>query len=434
MACQKDSSVISRNCLSQLGILLLGGFVVSGLAGCGKLLSASVEAQPEQRREQPSLPKVESAIAQTKPLLDPLTYKGNTLPQQIVSLRSQVEGQLQELTVDVGDVVQTGQVLARLHDDLLETNIAEAEAELASRLAEVNRSRNQVTNATIQLEQARTQAKQAQADAERFQNLAQEGAIAQQEAELAQTEAIIAQKQVRAAQEQIKIEQDAVATAQEQVRVQRSIIAQAQERLSYSTLESPITGVVLERMTDPGNLIQLGDELLTLGNFQKVKVRVTVSELALGEIRQGQSVTVNLDAFPNESYTGKITRISPAANPETRQIPVEITLANPQRKIGSGLMARVTFPRQETERVVIPETALQEETENNTATVFVLNATTEPPSVEAQTVQISDRANNQVEILSGLSPQTPDIGRSSRPLTSGEAVNLSALSRTGKEE
>jgi len=329
--------------------------------------------------------------------------------------------------------VDKEQILAQLNDNLLQTNIAEAEAELASRLAEVKQARNQVKNAQIQLEQAQAQAEQAQADAQRLKNLAEQGAIAKQEAEVAQTEATVAQKQVRAAREQIQIEQDAVATAQEQVRVQRSIIDQAQERLSYSTLKSPIAGVVLERVTDPGNLIQPGDEVLTIGDFQTVKVRVLVSELALGKIRQGQSVQVKLDTFPNESDQGTVTRISPAANQETRQVPVEVTLPNPERRIGSGLLARVSFPPQGSEQVVIPETALQEETENNTATVFTLNRTMEPPIVEAQTVQLGDRANNEVEILSGLAPETAYIVRSSRPLKSGEAVRLSALSRTTTE-
>lgn len=428
MAFKKVAILVSKNRKASLRILLLSGLLIPTLVGCGERFNSSAEAQSENGSEENALPNVESAIAQQQSLRTPITEKGDTAPQQVVSLRSQVEGQLEQLTVDVGDPVKKGQVLAQLNDNLPQTNIAEAKAELASRLAELNRARNQVKNAKIQLEQAQAQAQQAQTDARRFQNLAEQGAVPEQEAEVAQTEAIVAQKQVRAAREQIEIEKDAVATAQEQVEVQRSIIAQAQERLSYSTLKSPITGVVLERVTDPGNLIQPGDEVLSIGNFENVKVEVVVSELALGEIDSGQTVNVKLDAFPNESYTGRVTRISPAANPQTRQVPVEVTVPNPEGRIGSGLLARVSFPRQTTEQVVIPENALQQETENKTGTVFTLNMTTQPPTVEAQTVQLGDRANNKVEILSGLSPQTRYIIRSSRPLNSGDAVRLSALS------
>ncbi len=433
MALKKVVTVISKTDKTSFGIIILSSLLIPTLIGCGERFNSSAEAQTENQSEETSRPKVQSAIARPQSLQAPITEKGDTAPQQNVSLRSQVEGQLQTLTVDVGDRVEKGQVIAQLNDALLKTDIAEAEAELASRLAEVNRSRNQVRNAQIQLEQAQAQAQQAQADAQRFQNLAEAGAIAQQEAEVAKTEAIVAEKQVRAAQEQIRIEQDAVATAQEQVQVQRSIIAQAQERLSYSTLKSPLTGVILERQTDPGNLIRPGDSVVTIGDFRQVKVNVAVSELALGEVRQGQSVDVKLDAFPEETYSGRITRISPAANQQTRQVPIEVTLPNPEGRIGSGLLARVTFPRERTKGVVIPESALQNETDNQVATVFTLNTTAEPPTVEGQTVQIGDRANNQVEILSGLDPETQFVVRSSRPLTSGEAVRLSALSSTNTQ-
>jgi len=90
------------------------------------------------------------------------------------------------------------------------------------------------------------------------------------------------------------------------------------------------------------------------------------------------------------------------------------------------LLARVAFPPQGSEQVVIPETALQEETENNTAMVFTLNRTTEPPTVEAQAVQLGARANNEVEILSGLAPETAYIVRS-RHLQKSETLTVTKL-------
>lgn len=426
LSCPKRSSPLAS-------ILLLGLFVPL-LSSCGELFSSTVDAQPEAREsKQESKASVESAIAQRKAIREPLTYKGDTAPQQTVTLRSQAEGQLQELTVDAGDRVEQGQTIAQLNDRIVQTDITEAEAELASRQSEVNRLRNQVRNAEVELEKVQAQAQQAQADARRLQNLAEQGAVAQQEAELAATEATVAQQEVRAAQEQIRIDQDAVASAQEQVSAQESIIAQAQERRSYSTLKSPLTGVVLERVTDPGNLVEPGEEVLTLGDFEKVKIRVLVSELALGEIQRGQQVEVALDAFPDETYSGRVTRISPSTSNDSRQVPVEVQIPNPDRRIGQGLLARVTFSRQEVERVVIPETALHDE-EGDTATVFTLNRDQDSPTVEAQTVELGERVNDEVEILSGLEPETPYVVRSSRSLQSGETVRLSALSQNSTEE
>ena len=295
-----------------LGILLLLILVGCGLAGCENILPKEVEARSRTNRARRS-PAVEVAIARLDRLREPLAYIGNTQPVREVSLRSQTEGRLLKLNVDVGDRVETGQILAKLDDTILRTNLAEAEAELAARIAQVRSARNQVSNAKVAAERAEVELEQAVADAKRNASLAKIGVISRQQAEVAQKDAAVAAKTLQSAREQIRIETEAVITARERVRVQRSVIAQARERLSYASLTSPISGVVLERVTEPGNLIQPGNEVLKLGNFDRVKIVVPVSELALSQITTGQTVTVRLDAFPGRNIQGRISRIAPSS-------------------------------------------------------------------------------------------------------------------------
>jgi multidrug efflux pump subunit AcrA (membrane-fusion protein) len=396
------------------------------LTGCGLISRTEADAQSEPRGG--GATAVDVAVASTEALEESLEYTGTTQPVREVSLRSQAEGRLLNLNVDAGDGVRRGQILARLDDALLVTAVSEADAELAALRSEVARAEAQVGNAQARAEQARLELKQAEADATRLQRLAAAGAISEQEAELAQTAAATARANLNSALKQIGTEEQAVAAAKGRVAAQQATVAQNRERQSYALLASPINGVVLERVTEPGNLVTPGSEVLKLGDFSQVKVVVPVSELELADIRIGQAVTVRLDAFANETFPGKVTRISPAADPVARQVPVEVTIPNSNNRIGSGLLARVSFAESGSTPVVVPQTALQGEQE--TATVFVVTGNGNEATVTARAVQIGDRANGKVEILSGLQPGERFVARSARPLQDGDSVRLSVLSET----
>jgi multidrug efflux pump subunit AcrA (membrane-fusion protein) len=140
------------------------------------------------------------------------------------------------------------------------------------------------------------------------------------------------------------------------VEAQRAAVAQAGERRSYALLASPINGVVLQKVSEPGNLVQPGGEILKLGDSSQVKVVVPVTDSEGSNIRVGQSVQVKLDAFPNESFSGRVSRILPTAN--ILQLLPEIMIPNSNGQIGSGLFARVSFGSK-APRIIVPETALQ---------------------------------------------------------------------------
>jgi multidrug efflux pump subunit AcrA (membrane-fusion protein) len=361
--------------------------------------------------------------------------------------------------VGVGDSVKQGQILAQVDDSLLVTSVTQEQAELAALQSEVARAETEVSNARVRAEQARVQLNQARVDAGRRATLGRQGAISLQEAELAQTAAQTAEQALRSAIEQISTEEKAVAAAQRRVEAQRAAVAQAGERRSYALIASPINGVVVEQLSEPGNLVQPGGEVLKLGDFSQVKVVISVSELELSKIRVGQPVQVSLDAFSNESLSGQITRISPTADPTARQLPVEIVIPNSNGRIGSGLLARVSFEVATASRVVVPQSALQGagergsrgareqgsrgagEQESNPkskiqnpksteATVFVVTGQGPQAKVQARRVQVGARANNQVEILSGLKPGERFVARSGKPLKDGAPVSLSVLSET----
>ncbi len=442
------NQLINSQWLSKLLLcpLLLGMGLLT--AGCGSMPKESAKAQSQQRgegRRGNNVIPVDVAIARTGFLRVQPVYTGNTTPYRTVSLRSQVEARLLALNLDVGDQVNQGQNVGLLDDAILLTSLKQAEAELAALQSEVARAETQVSNARAEVERARLELVQAEADSQRQQELFQAGAISQQTAEQARTKAKTSAQSLRALEDRVRTEQQAVATSQGRVIAQQAVVAQFKERRSFARLISPITGVITQRITEPGNLLQPGNEVLQIADFSRVKVVVQVSELELSQIQVGQSVQVSLDAFPNELLIGRVTRISPVADATARLIPVEVVIPNSDNKIGSGLLARVRFEPQTSQRVVVSQAAIQKATKNNnsadstTATnqseerngkVFVITDREGKTKVTARAVTLGSKADGNIEILSGLEAGETYVARSGRPLNDGDAVVLSALSET----
>jgi HlyD family secretion protein len=430
------------------GLLIIFGALVSFSMGCSSLPKEDADAQPRRRGsgEQNAGPaSVDVGIARSERLPGGLEYVGTTQPYRQISLRAQVEGQLLRVLADVGDAVKQGQVLAQIDDKVLTTTVIEATAEVAALESEVAQARAQVSDALRQVESARLQLQQAQADSVRLNTLYRAGAIAQQEAEQAQTEAGTARQALRSAQEVVRTRQQAVSAAQRRVSAQQAVIERERERQSYTTLTSPVTGVVLERVTEPGNLAQAGSEVLKLGDFSQIKIAVQVSELELGKIRGGQTVQVTLDAFPRQSFSGQVSRISPVADATARLVPVEVKIPNVGQRIGSGLLARVNFEAQSANSIRIPETALQtnrvrgsrqnsgnsssqDRAPQKTGTLYLIEGSDKQAKVTARNVTLGQRQDGQVEVATGLKTGDRFVIRSSKPLKNGDSVRLSVLS------
>jgi HlyD family secretion protein len=410
------------------GVLLMGCLAIA-TAACSRPAEPTAQAQAGGQRggqgsDGPTVVDIATAAAANE---DARTYTGTTRPARQVSLRSQAEGRLLSLTRDVGDTVRQGEVVGTIDRVLLQTAVGEAQAELAARQFEVTQAEAELADIRTSIEDSRVRLQQARNDANRLQSLADQGAVSAQEAEQAQTTVLTAEQALASSQEQVRTRQQSVSAAQQRVEAQRSILQETQQRLSFANLTASLSGVVLERVAEPGDLVLPGEAVLTLGDLSRILVVVEVADSALGDFSLGQSIQLAIDAFPGETFVGNVTRISPVADSTSRQLPVEITLDNPGNRIGSGLLARVTGTGSQSAAVLVPESALEaaEDSENQ---IFVVTEANGETVVEARTIQVGDRTDGQIEILAGLSPGEQYVVRSSQPLEAGQTVEPSLLS------
>lgn len=413
-------------------------------AGCSILPTGQAQTGEDPGRGGPGGPRgnsnnpvaVQTATAETGTLNGLLIYTGTTRPAQQVALRSQVSGEVIEIPADVGDPITRGMLLAQLDGDLQTTSLNQAQAELSARRADTAQAEVSIADAEASVVQAQATLDQARIDAQRLRSLASEGAISLQQAEAAELAANNAEQALRSAQTQVAAQRQAVASASNQIDAQQAVVAQSQKQLSYADLRSPLTGVVLSRLVDPGDFVQAGATLLELGDLSTLEITVQVSELDIAQLSIGQTARITLDAFPGEgSLPGQIEQIAPVADATSRLVPVQITLPSPDARIGSGLFARVTFaPDQPTAQlpVLVPVNALEVGEEGDT--VFVVEGSGQQASAIARSVRIGERNQNQVEILSGLTADDAFVVKSDQPLTSGQAIRLSILSEQNTAE
>ncbi|WP_036479848.1 efflux RND transporter periplasmic adaptor subunit [Myxosarcina sp. GI1] len=405
-----------------LQLLLFIGFLITGC-----VTADSRDSTTEQVASQQQLASVDLATASlgSAPARE---YIGTTQPATEVSLRSQVEGRLLELSVAIGKNVIKGQEIGKLDDSLLAAVVSQEREELASLKSEVARAEIEVKDAQIQLEQAQIQLEQAKSDAARYGQLAKTGLIAEQQAESYRTAAQTAQQTVFSAREAIAIQRQAVDVAKSRVAAQQAAIAEAEQRWVYTQLLAPISGTIIAKAAEPGDVIQTGEEIVTIGNFQEVEVVVPISELDLSRVNLGQSVRVKLDAFSDRTFSGKVTQIAPTTSDSVaRQIAVQVTVDNPDNLIKGGLLARVDFETTATSEIEVPEAAVIEEEGVNY--LFVVTQTNDrQATVTKRQVKLGDRTNGNVEVLSGIRSGERFVLRSSQPLKDGETVALSIIS------
>jgi len=453
------------NVMKPIWILIFIASLSVAFVGCSSKGDKDASQAQNQNANQGQKIAVDVAIASSDVPQSETEYTGTTAPIREVSVKSRLEGRLIDLAVDIGDRVEVGQAIAQLDDAVLSATVLQAEAEVAARAAEVSQANAAVGNARAQVERARVEYQQAQVDANRFAQLAKDGAVSSQTAESANTRARSAEQSLRSAEQQVNLQQQTVGASSQRVLAQEAIKLREQERQSYTTITAPISGVVLEKVSETGNLLFAGNDVLKLGDFSQVKVIVLVSELEISKVRPNQSVNVRFDTFPNQKFTGTVSRISRVADPVARLIPVEVVVPNSNGKLGSGQLARVQFAGKPEKQIIIAESALEaagrpaapsnsantkpsessgnskpnasrdkasdkgnERGKPKTGTVFVITGDAKDAKASARQVTLGDRRDGKVVILSGLQAGDRVVVRSGGRLKDGDAVKLSVLS------
>ncbi len=297
-------------------------------------------------------PKYYTAKAEKGDISQVVEATGTINAVTTVQVGSQVSGMVNKLYVDFNSHVKAGQVIAEIEPSLFEGALLQAKADLETAKA------NQIA-AEANLEKAKATEVQTKADYDRAVGLAKNGVFSQQQLDQARANHDTAVAAVNAAQADVK-------QAAAQVSQTQAAVTVAQTNLDHTIIKSPIDGTVVSRSVDIGQTVAASLQAPTLfqiaQDLTKMQVYVATDESDVGSMKVGQPATFKVDAFPKDTFTGRVSQIR--LNATTVQNVVTYTTVvdfdNPQLKLFPGMTAYVTIPVAEAKDVVkIPNGALR---------------------------------------------------------------------------
>jgi HlyD family secretion protein len=277
-----------------------------------------------------------------------------------VDVGFKISGRIVSLLLQEGDWVENGKILAKLDDEDLRHRFELAKATLNSAQAKLNKllagSRpEELREAEVALHQAQFDLENKQAHYERMKVLFEGHVIPKETLDNAEAGYKIAKATVQRATENYKLVKEGprkedIEDAKAQVEQARASLKLAETQLSYTVLNSPLSGVVLVKSSEMGEVVNPGTSIITLADLENVWLKAYIPETDLSKVKWGQEVIVTTDLRPKKEYKGKISFISSQAEFTPKSIQTEkervtlvyrikVDIPNPDRELKPGMPA-----------------------------------------------------------------------------------------------
>jgi RND family efflux transporter MFP subunit len=342
---------------------------------------------------------VELATVKRSTLARQLTGVGNLVGDATVAVVPRAAGRLQAVNVRLGDRVTQGQRIAKIEDNEIQEQVRQAEAA------------QEVAQATIRQREA--DLKLAETNLERSRNLFARQLLPKQT--LDDTEA---RHQAAVAQLDLARAQNTQSNARlEELRI----------NLANTNIVSPVNGFVARRAVDPGAFVGQNAPVVDVVDISRVRLVVNVIEKDLDQLRVGNETRVEVDAFPGETFIGRIARVAPVLDPSTRTASIEIEIPNPGFRLKPGMYARISITTEEQkDTIVVPANAVVDL--GGRRGVFLAN---EDGTVRFRAIRAGIEEDTQIEVLDGLEEGEQVVTTGAGALTDGARVIVAGKGERG---
>jgi RND family efflux transporter MFP subunit len=335
---RNQTSIQEKGNLRTSKTLILAAFVVASslAAACANSQAKDgAAASNSQPTAAPTPIDVSTAPAITRNLQRDVEVVGSFAADEEVVVSAQAAGELSQINVDFGSYVSQGQVIATIDQRDAKLKVEQAEATLKQTLARLGMKDgekfDQNQNADVRV--AKSQLDWAKLELDRSVKLIEKGDIPRSSYDEKVTNHNLAQARYQAAL-------DSVSQQLAAVEQQKAALALAKKALTDTVVRSPISGAVKEKHASRGAYLTVNGRIVTLVKINPLRLRADIPESSAAAVRIGQTINVNVDAFPGRAFSGRVVRIGPSLDEKTRALTVEAEVSNSGNLLRPGMFAK----------------------------------------------------------------------------------------------
>jgi membrane fusion protein (multidrug efflux system) len=282
---------------------------------------------------------------------------GSLFALEEVAVSSEVEGKVDEVLVDVGDRVDRGQPLVNVSTIELELAVDQQRALYQQARARLGLSGESDDIKSVldaaEVKKAAADRKEAEEVYKRSELLLQKLLLPRQEFD-----------QIEARLNSSKAAYDLAVQSVQNLRAQlpqyRASVELAEKKLRDAVIRAPFKGQVKERVVSPGQYLKVQTPVMVIVSMDPLRVRLKIPETMAGWIQVGDRIQVSVDAYPDKTFSGKLTRINPSVDPQSRTFEVEALLENSEGLLKPGFFVKARIPSGKVDQVMtVPQEALQ---------------------------------------------------------------------------
>lgn len=365
----------------------------------------ALEQSVEEKKA--SVPDVTVVPVKVSPPHSDLLLPGNITPLTEATINARADGYLSRRFVDFGDRVKSGAVLAEIEAPELDQQVQQARSSVQQAQAALSRAQHTLAQSTANLHLA-------DVTAQRWKALVDRGVVSKQEYDQQSANFQAQQAGVESAQADVRAAEDNIQVSQHNL--ERLIHMQ-----DYLKITAPFTGIVTARNVDIGSLISSNGStpMFRMAQIDTVRIIVDVPQHNAPSIKVGQQAEVTLQEFPGRKFLGRISRTANSLSANTRTLPTEVQVPNPDGSLMPNMFANVNLiGAQTTSTILIPGDALIVRPDG-TQVAVIENGN----RVHLQPVEVGRDYGAEMEIRSGLSMGESVIVNPSDDVREGAEVN-----------